>query len=184
MSDSAPSPGIAAFRRPDGPAVIVVGALMMAAAFAGAVAAVLMLRHPDLKTITIISLGLFAVSGLGLAFIHAGRCPLLVVRPDAVIIPTLCGTRQIPVRAGQNLGEMLAHSARAGGNRSPGEGHKFVHFYLRDANGQPIELLALHRDAPDLIPIRRALAEIAGLKFKQLRAIKLHAQTKPDFSDL
>jgi len=146
------------------------------------VMAALMLRHPDLKTILLIALGFFGSCLLGLAMINIWRNPMLTVRPGVVTVPTLFGTREIRVRPGQPVGEYLASSARD--NRGGGsiEGNKFVHFFLRDDRGRLVELLAMHREAPDLPPIRRAFVEIAGLRLDPLKPVARWASSRPDVS--
>lgn len=171
----------AVFKRPDGLLIAIMGLLLIAAASAGVVMAVLLMRGPDLKTIALIVVGFSGALALAFGFINAWRTPLLTIAPDRLTVPTFFGAREIPIGRGHPLGEFLASSDRGGSNR-PGtlEGNKFVHFYTLDAHGTLTELAALHRDAPLIAPMRRAFRDVAGLTVETLKADPNARLTRPD----
>lgn len=139
----------AEFKRPDGVLVAGMGLLIIVAACAGVIMAVLLGSSFDLKTITLIALGFVGACALGAGFINAWRTPMLTIGPDALIVPTFFGAREIPIRTGHPVGEFLASPKTGGGSRGGTiESNKFVHFYTLDAGGALIELAALHRAAP------------------------------------
>lgn len=182
MTRAGTSPRSAEFRKPDGALAAAVGGLIIAAACVGVVMSALMLRSPDLTTIILIALGFAGACALGVAFINTWRRPMLAVRPDAVTVPTIFGVRDIPVRTGQPIGEFLASSVHSGGRGGTIEDNKFVHFYLKDADGALVELVALHRAAPMLAKMRRAFEEIAGLRIDQLDPVTKRGRSRPDVS--
>lgn len=171
----------AEFKRPDGVVIAAMGILIIAAAIAGVVMAALLARSFDLKTIALIGIGFLGASALGAGFINAWRTPMLTVRPDALKVPTFFGAREIPIREGHPIGEFLAVSDRGSVSR-PGtvEANKFVHFYTLDGEGALTELAALHRAAPMIGQIRRAFAEVAGLKLETLQADPKSKRARPD----
>lgn len=182
MLANTPDTRIATFGRSSGLLHAIFGGLFIGAACVGVVMATLMLRHPDLETIVLIALGFAGSCALGAAFLNAWRSPALVVRPGVVTIQTLFGTRDIPVRPGQPVGEYLASSMEGGTISGTVEDNKFVHFYVRDGNGELVELVALHRATPVLVPIRQALVEIAGLRIDRLKPVHGWMRSRPDVS--
>lgn len=174
------SPRIAVFEKPAGILAAAVGFLIIAAACIGLVMSVLMLRRPDMMTSGLIAAGFAGSCLLGAAFINTWRIPMLVIRPESVAIPALFGTRTIPVKPGQPVGELLASSVYSDRRGGMIEDNKFVHFYLLDGNGALVELVALHRAAPELEPMRRAFVEIAGLRIDRLKPVVKHGGSRPD----
>lgn len=170
------------FKRSDGPLLAVMGVLMIGAAFIGLGMAIFMIRDADLKTNLLILLGFGGACALGYAFLNAWREPMLTIRPDALVIPTFFGTRSIPVGPGHPLGEFLAVSHRTSRNTGTIEGNKFVHFFTLDGRGKLTELVALHRDAPEIPEIRRALQQVAGLTVETLRKDPTSRKVKPDIA--
>ncbi|TNF18155.1 MAG: hypothetical protein EP318_19160 [Rhodobacteraceae bacterium] len=170
------------FKRPDGILLAGMGVLILAAAVVGLGMAVFMIRDADLKTNLLILLGFCGACALGYGFLNAWRVPMLSVRPDALVIPTFFGTRRIDLGPGHPLGEFLAVSQRS--NRTAGtiEGNKFVHFQTLDGQGALTELVALHRDAPQIPEIRRALQQVTGLTIETLRQDPASRKVRPDIA--
>lgn len=170
------------FKRPDGPVIAALGVLMIAAAFVGLGMAVFLMHDVDLKTNLLILLGFCGACALGYAFVNAWRVPLLTVRPDALVIPTFFGVRSIAIAPGHPLGEFLAVTHRSSRRTGTIEGNKFVHFYTLDGRGALTELVAMHRDAPQIPEIRRALQQVAGLRCEMLRKDPASRQVRPDIA--
>lgn len=152
------------FAKPGGALHAVLAAVIAAAALGGAGLAPAMIRELRPDDIALIGLGLAGGLALAAGFLNAWRQPLLIVAPGCLTVPTFFGKRDIAVQRGQTVGELLATPSH-GGSRAGGiEAGKFVHFYLMDAATDPILLVALHRAAPMVDDIRRALIAVAGLR--------------------
>lgn len=134
----------------------------------------------DLKTIGLALAGAVGAVALGYGFIHSARVPLLTVRPDALVVPTFFGRREIEVGPGHPVGEFIASSKHGGGGAGTIEERKFSHFYTLDGAGRLVELVALHRAAPMIPEIRAALRDVAGLEVEELRRAPGTRQSRPD----
>lgn len=169
------------FRRPDGPLIAAMGVLIIAAACAGLGFALFAGTGFDLTTNLLVLAGFLGAVALGLAFLNAWRSPMLTVRSDALVLPTVFGTRTIPLSPGHPAGEFLGPSDR-GGSRRPGgpEANRFVHFYTLDARGKLTELAALHHAAPEIPRIRQALQQVAGLTLETLSPDPTSRRARPD----
>lgn len=156
------------FHRPGRWLVAVLGVLILLGALAAAGTAPFLMRDPDAKSLLLLGLGLCGAGVLAAGCWNAWRVPLLTVRPDLLVVPRFLGTREVALSPGHPVGELLA-SPDHGGNR-PGsiEAGKFVFVFTLDGEGELVELLSLHRAAPMLADVRRALREIAGLEIEQL----------------
>ncbi|OWU86542.1 hypothetical protein ATO6_07070 [Oceanicola sp. 22II-s10i] len=170
------------FDRPDGILVAGVGILMIAAASVGIVALIVMSGGLDLKTYALALIGWTGACALGWAFVNAWRTPMLTVRPDALIVPSWFASRTIPIRPGHPIGELLAIPDFGGHRPGNAEGNKFAHIYTLDDAGKLTLLTALHRDAPALTMIRRALTETAGLRLERLEKDLNARRTLPEIS--
>lgn len=169
------------FHRPDAILVAVMGGILIAGSLAGLIAALVIGKNFDYATSASILLCVAIVCAVGYGMINAWRHPLLTVTPEALIVPTFFGTRTIPITPGHPVGELLATPSRS---RRPGghEANKFVHFFTLDARGKLVELLALHRDAPEIPQIRRALREVGGLSVETLSVDQRAGPARPDIS--
>jgi len=156
------------------------GVCVIAAATVGFVMVAVIATSFDLKTAVLMVLGLLGAWALGAGFINGWRTPLLVVRPDALTIPTFFGARDIPISPSHPMGEYLASSRHSSRNGTI-EGNKFVHFFTLDAAGTLTQVAAMHRDAPMIADIRRALTDVAGLKIETLK-VNQKKKTRPDVS--
>lgn len=170
----------AVFKRPAGALVAIMGVLILLATAVGLVLVVATGAFFDLKTAVLVTLGVAGAGALGVAFINAWRTPMLTVRPDALIVPTVFGAREIRTGPGHPVGEFLAVSDRGSGRVGTIEANKFVHFYTLDGSGRLVELAAMHRDAPEIPAIRRALVEVGGLRVETLRADPKSRLSRPD----
>lgn len=175
-------PRIALFKRPDGPIVAMFGMVILVATWGGIVTAAVMMRRLDAGTVALMLLGLAGGTALAAGMINAWRVPMLVIRHDCFTIPTFFATRDIAIGPGQRVGELLASSHLSPDRAGSIEGNKFVHFYALDDLGKPVELLALHRDAPQIPHIRRALAEVAGLPIDSLHPVRTSGRVRPDLA--
>jgi hypothetical protein len=182
MTDHTTPERRADFKRPDGPIIAAMGVLIFGAALVCAGMAVVMLRDPDLQTLIFLALGLVGALVLGAGFLNAWRVPLLTILPDRLVVPTFFGTREIKLGPGGRVGEMLATPAHGGRRTGAIEGNKFVHFFAMDGSGEVVELLALHRASPLVGEIRRAFAEVAGLKLQTLQRDPKARRPRPDVS--
>jgi len=171
----------AVFRRSDGILLAIMGVLIFAAALVGVVMLAVVGRGIDLKTVALAALGFAGSTMLAFAFLNGWRTPLLVVRPDALIIATFFGSRTIAIRTDHPLGECLATSPRNSRNTGTIEGNKFVYFFTLDDAGRLTKLVSMHRDAPDIPLIRQALVEIGGLTIETLK-VNPKNTTRPDVS--
>ncbi len=180
MTDPADPARRAAFKRPDGPIIAVMGGLIIGAALVGVGMALVMMRDPDLQTVILLVLGTIGALSLGAGFLNAWRVPMLTIWPDRVMVPTFFGRREVMLKMGARVGEVLATPAH-GGRRAGGiEGNKFVHFFVLDGSGEVVELLALHRAAPLVEDVRRAFQNIAGLKVDVLARDPKAPRPRPD----
>lgn len=170
----------AAFARPDGPIIAVMGCLIIGAALVGVGMAVVMMRDPDLQTLVLLALGTVGALLLGAGLLNAWRVPMLMIWADRVMLPTFFGRREVMLVPGGRVGEVLATPAHGGGRAGDIEGNKFVHFFALDAAGDVVELLALHRASPMVEAIRRAFEDIAGLKVDVLTRDPKAPRPRPD----
>ena len=171
----------AEFKRPDGVLIAGMGILIIVAACAAVIMAVSVTESFDLATIALIVLGFSGACALGIGLINTWRTPMLTVRPDVLTVPTFFVEREIPIKAGHPLGEYLASSIRNRRRLGTIEGNKFVHFYTLDSVGVLTELMCLHREAPEIAPVRRAFKDIAGLTIETL---KVDPNSKPSGPDV
>ncbi|MCB9897994.1 MAG: hypothetical protein H6825_08325 [Planctomycetes bacterium] len=168
------------FKRPEGILLAVMGVLFILAACAGVVMAVLIGQDFDVETVTLIVLGFLGACALGVGFIHAWRTPMLTIQPDALTVPTFFGAREIPIGPGHPVGEFLASSDKVSHRSGTIESNKFVFFYTLDARGTLTELVSMHRAAPAVAQIRRALEQVAGLRVEVLEADPNSRKARPD----
>jgi len=157
-----------------------IGFLIILAACAGVIMVAVTAQSFDVATFAMIVLGFAGACALGVAFINTWRRPMLTIRPDAFTVPTTFGTREIAIKAGHPVGEFLASSHRGNHRAGTIESNKFVHFYTLDAAGALVELVAMHRAAPEIAPIRRAFTDVAGLKVETLNADPKSKRSRPD----
>jgi hypothetical protein len=136
----------------------------------------------DLVTLTLSAVGFVGACVVGGGFINAWRTPMLTIHARALSVPTFLGHRDIAIKPNHPVGEYLASSIRS--NRKSGtiEGNKFVHFYTLDGDGVLTELVALHRDAPEIAGIRRAFGDIAGLTVETLKVDPNSSPQGPDIA--
>lgn len=182
MTSPSTPPGRAEFKKPDGPLLLVMGGLIGVASVAGAGFAVAMIRDFDLRAILIAAGGLVGGLALAVGFVNSWRQPMLRVEPGRLTVPSFFGTREIAVAPGQKVGEVLATPAH-GGSRAGGiDENRFVHFFALDGTGQPVLLVALHRAAPVIAEIRRALQEVAGLRVEVMPRDPGAPRPRPDMT--
>jgi hypothetical protein len=171
----------AIFKRPDGGILLVMAALVFAAALAGLVLGVAMAWSGDFATSGLALAGCAGACALGAGLVNGWRTPMLEIKADALVIPTAFGKREIPIRKGHPLGEYLASSHRRTSSAGTIEGNKFVHFFTLDNAGQLTELVAMHREAPVIADIRRALRDITGLEIETL-TVDPNRPSRPDIA--
>ena len=180
MTAQTDAPRKAEFRHPAGLLNAVVGGLLGGGALVGAGVAVAVMPGLDARGVTVLALVLAVVLSVAVGLLNSWRQPLLVVAPDRLTIPTFFGRREIAVRPGQTIGELLATPAHGGRRSGSIEGNRFVHFFALDGAGQPVLLVALHRNAPMVAGIRRALQEIAGLRVTVMARDPKAPRPRPD----
>lgn len=144
------------------------GFAILAAALGGGVFAAVEMRNPEPKSVVLVVLGGLGALALAAGLLNAWRVPLLSIRADRLVVPTFFGRREIALRPGHRVGELLATPAHAGNRPGDLEANKFVHFFTLDGTGRVVELAALHRASPMVEQIRRAFAQLAGVQVEPL----------------
>ncbi|MBI1417364.1 MAG: hypothetical protein GC146_09090 [Limimaricola sp.] len=142
----------------------IVGVAIIIAAIVGVLLALVAGSWSDPATIAWLLLGLVGAVALGLGMINAWRTPALTIRPGQICVPSFFGERRITVRPGELVAELLATPVNGGNRVGPIEANRFVHLFVRDADGRPVQILAMHPAAPEVDKVRRALGDIAGLR--------------------
>lgn len=144
------------------------GFAVFAAALAAAVVAAVEMQDPEPTSVVLLVLAVGGALALGAGLLNAWRVPLLSIRADRLVVPTFFGRREIALRPGHRVGELLATPAHAGNRPGELEANKFVHFFTLDGAGRVVELAAVHRASPMVEQIRRAFAQLAGVQVEPL----------------
>jgi hypothetical protein len=160
-----------------------IGILVMAGAVAGAVFYLLMLWKGDLMELAMVLGAAVAVGAIGFGLTNAWRTPLLVVELQRVLVPCFFFQREIALRPGHRIGQLLASSPHSTHRAGPIEANKFVYVFALDPDGTVVELASLHRAAPMIAEIMSALRDVAGLPIDQVERDRSARRPWPDVAE-